>query len=52
MDKSNNDHIFVEGANVIEPIKGNYKYPITVFDYESLYPSCIISYNLSPDTFI
>ena len=25
---------------------------MTVYDYESLYPNCIITYNLSPDTFL
>ncbi len=50
--RSNNDKIFVEGAHVIDAISKRYKYPITVYDFESLYPNCIITYNLSPDTLI
>ena len=42
-----------EGAIVLEPKEGIYlDEPIVVFDYGSLYPSSMISRNLSHDTFI
>jgi DNA polymerase elongation subunit (family B) len=42
-----------EGAIVLEPEEGIYlDDPITVFDYSSLYPSSMISENLSHDCFI
>ena len=42
-----------EGAIVLEPKEGIYlDEPIVVFDYGSLYPSSMISKNLSHDTFI
>ena len=50
--KSDNDKIFVEGACVINPISARYKDPLIVFDFEGLYPNCIITYNLSPDTLL
>ena len=50
--KSSYEKIKIEGAHVIDAIPKRYKYPLIVFDYESLYPNCIITYNLSPDTYI
>lgn len=45
--------ISYEGAIVIEPKIGMYlDNPIAVLDYNSLYPSNMIAYNLSPDTLI
>jgi len=42
-----------EGAIVLEPKCDMYlDDPITVFDYSSLYPSCMISRNLSHDAFV
>lgn len=42
-----------EGAIVLPPKEGIYiKYPISVFDYASLYPSSMISENLSHDMFV
>tara|TARA_B110000037_G_scaffold214217_1_gene269796 strand:- start:431 stop:4351 length:3921 start_codon:yes stop_codon:yes gene_type:complete len=40
-----------EGAIVLEPKRGLYrKNPVAVNDYSSLYPSCMISENISQDT--
>jgi DNA polymerase elongation subunit (family B) len=50
--RSHYEKISIEGAIVLEPHKGHYKDPIIVYDFKSLYPSCIISYNISPDTYI
>ena len=42
-----------EGAIVLEPKKGIYlDAPISVLDYASLYPSSMISENLSPDSIV
>lgn len=41
-----------EGATVVEPRTGYYTDPIFVGDFNSLYPSIIITHNLSPDTFV
>ena len=42
-----------EGAIVFDPIVGYYEEePVSVLDYASLYPSIIMSHNLSPDTLI
>lgn len=38
-----------EGAFVLEPKPGLYD-NITIFDFRSLYPSIIVSHNISPDT--
>jgi len=38
------------GAYVLDPIPGIYNY-ITIFDVNSLYPSCIRSLNISPETY-
>ena len=56
--KSYNDNIIdtddgYEGAVVLEPKEGIYlNEPIVVFDYGSLYPSSMISRNLSHDCFL
>ncbi|MBW6462340.1 MAG: ribonuclease H-like domain-containing protein [DPANN group archaeon] len=39
----------IEGAFVVEPTPGLYK-DIAVFDFKSLYPSIIVSHNISPET--
>lgn len=39
------------GAYVMQPIAGLYK-NIAIFDFASLYPNTIMSFNLSPDTII
>ena len=41
-----------EGAIVLDPTPGIYFKPVTVLDYSSLYPSCMISENLSHDTIV
>lgn len=41
-----------EGATVIEPIKGYYKFPITTLDFSSLYPSIMIAHNLCYTTLL
>ena len=41
-----------EGAIVLTAMSGIYFVPCVVADFNSLYPSCIISENLSPDTFV
>ena len=40
------------GAVVLKANKGLHYYPVVVNDFGSLYPSCMISHNLSPDTLI
>lgn len=35
-----------QGATVIEPEPGHYETPVSVLDFESLYPSIIIFFNL------
>jgi DNA polymerase elongation subunit (family B) len=45
------DEEFYEGALVLEPETGIYiDDPISVNDFNSLYPSCGISHNISPDS--
>ena len=41
-----------QGALVIDPIKGLHKDPVSTLDFKSLYPSVMISQQLSPDTFV
>lgn len=41
-----------EGAIVLPPIKNIYFKPIVVCDFNSLYPSCMISENLSHDSYV
>lgn len=46
-----NKHNDVAGAYVIEPATGRYD-NVFVFDYKSLYPTIIDSWNIGPDSFI
>lgn len=41
-----------QGATVIEPMSGFYKTPVSVLDFESLYPSIIIYFNLCPSVLL
>tara|TARA_R100001163_G_C5068174_1_gene208070 strand:+ start:3598 stop:8802 length:5205 start_codon:yes stop_codon:yes gene_type:complete len=41
-----------EGAIVLDPAKGIYFEPCVVADFNSLYPSCMIAWNLSHDSYI
>jgi DNA polymerase delta subunit 1 len=41
-----------QGATVIEPMSGFYKSPVSVLDFESLYPSIIIYFNLCPSVLL
>jgi DNA polymerase elongation subunit (family B) len=50
---TDNDDIGYEGAIVLPPQEGMYlDEPITVFDYESLYPSSMIARNISHDALV
>jgi DNA polymerase elongation subunit (family B) len=42
----------IEGATVIEPIKGYYEQPIATLDFASLYPSIMQAHNLCYSTLI
>ena len=48
----NNKEVGYEGAIVLEPIPGFYENPIVVLDYASLYPSSIIEYDISYETYL
>jgi DNA polymerase delta subunit 1 len=50
--EKNPDFKTVRGAIVFEPQKGYYTKPVFVCDFNSLYPSCIISENLSHDCLV
>lgn len=39
-----------KGATVIAPIKGYYPDPVIVLDFKSLYPSCMLAYNICLST--
>lgn len=41
-----------EGATVLDPDKGIHDEPVVVADFNSLYPSCMISHNLSHNSFV
>lgn len=41
-----------QGATVIEPISGFYTDPVSTLDFESLYPSIIIHFNLCPSVYV
>lgn len=47
-----NDSEDYEGATVIEPKSGYYTTPVSVLDFESLYPSIMIYFNLCPSTML
>ncbi len=52
-DSEEEDEGGYEGAIVLPPTPGIYlDEPVTVLDYSSLYPSCMISDNLSHDTYV
>lgn len=40
------------GGYVVTPKRGLYRVPVTGLDFESLYPSLIATYNLSPDMIV
>ncbi len=44
--------IEIKGATVLEPKKGIHKDSVLVLDFQSLYPSIIRTFNVSPDTLI
>lgn len=50
-DDSDNDNGF-KGAYVLSPLVGLHTEPVIVLDYASLYPSCIIEYNMSLETVV
>lgn len=41
-----------QGSTVIDSITGLYLDPVSVMDFNSLYPSIIMAYSLSPETFV
>ena len=49
--KKNGKDIGYEGAIVLDPIPGFYDKPIVVLDYGSLYPSSMIEYDISYETY-
>jgi len=51
-DDNLDDDTKFEGAIVLKPNTGIYFDPVVVADFNSLYPSCIISENLSHDTYV
>lgn len=52
LDKDNIDNASYEGAIVFPPKPGVYFEPIAVMDYASLYPSSMISENISHDSLV
>lgn len=40
------------GAFVFDPVPGFYRYPTITLDFNSLYPSVMITYNISPETLL
>lgn len=52
IEKNNLNDNKYEGAIVFEPITGFYRVPIPVLDYNSLYPSSIISKNVSHESIV
>ena len=49
---SDGDNDSYEGAIVLDPVPGFYTVPVGVADFASLYPSTIISENISHDTLV
>ena len=41
-----------QGATVIEPLVGFYNEPVSTLDFESLYPSIMIHFNLCPSVYV
>lgn len=52
IEKKNYDDNKYEGAIVFDPVTGFYRVPIPVLDYNSLYPSSIISKNVSHECIV
>lgn len=52
IEKNNSDDNKYEGAIVFAPTTGFYRVPIPVLDYNSLYPSSIISKNVSHESIV
>jgi DNA polymerase elongation subunit (family B) len=52
LNKGDHEKDWNVGGFVVTPKRGLYKTPITGLDFESLYPSLIATYNLSPDMII
>ena len=50
--ESNSNSVGFEGALVLEPEIGFHRKPVPVLDYNSLYPSSIISKNISHETLV
>uniref|UniRef100_A0A3B0MHL2 DNA polymerase n=1 Tax=Theileria annulata TaxID=5874 RepID=A0A3B0MHL2_THEAN len=48
---SSNENSY-EGATVLEPLKGYHKNPISVLDFQSLYPSIMIAHNICYSTLL
>ena len=51
-DDNNEENTGYEGATVFDPVVGFHRKPIPVLDYNSLYPSSIISKNVSHETLV
>ena len=51
-DKSTEAHEKFEGATVLEPKTGAYFTPITVLDFASLYPSCMMAEHICYSTVV
>jgi DNA polymerase delta subunit 1 len=50
--KNTMDKLTIQGASVLEPMVGFYNNPVATLDFKSLYPSIMIAWNLSHDTYI
>jgi DNA polymerase elongation subunit (family B) len=50
--ESNDDDGSYQGATVIEPATGFYTNSVSTLDFESLYPSIIIHFNLCPSVYV
>jgi DNA polymerase elongation subunit (family B) len=50
--KSSDEKLGYEGATVLDPIRGFYERPLTTLDFNSLYPSAEISYDMSHETLV
>ncbi|WP_291492625.1 DNA-directed DNA polymerase [Desulfurella sp.] len=46
--KNNNNFEEIEGGLVLNPVKGRYK-NVVVYDFSSMYPSIIMTFNISPE---
>lgn len=51
-DEEDSDKPDYQGATVIEPKSGFYQDPVSVLDFESLYPSIMIYFNLCPSVLV